>query len=166
MTSFKPILVILSPLLLQSLAGCDQIAVLDGSKARDADAFAVGSACRQSGRALEDCFVMYTDSPKAQVFAGWKEMNDYMTQNKIEVVVPTLVKAEIKPEARPEDSEEKAEKPELKTGKVSGLPPTSTAAADPMAGIGKLRPAPQNAGAENATAGGAPKPGAARGAKH
>lgn len=72
------------------LAACDQIAVLDGTKAREADAFAVGSACRQSGRALEDCFAMYPDSPKAQVFAGWKEMNDYMTQNKIEIVAPTI----------------------------------------------------------------------------
>ena len=92
---------LLLPLLL-SAGACDQIAVLDGTKAREADALAVGSACRQSGRALEDCFVMYPDSPKAQVFAGWKEMNDYMTSNKIEVVVPSLVKAEAKAETKPE----------------------------------------------------------------
>ena len=93
--SHPPPFLLLLPFLLAAGA-CDQIAVLDGTKAREADALAVGSACRQSGRALEDCFVMYPDSPKAQVFAGWKEMNDYMTANKIEVVVPSLVKAEAK----------------------------------------------------------------------
>jgi hypothetical protein len=121
-------------LLLPGLAACDQIAVLDGTKAREADAIAVGSACRQSGRALEDCFVMYPDSPKAQVFAGWKEMNDYMTQNKIEVVAPTLVKAE----ARGESGRARGDRGDkLEVGKVSALPPTSTAAANPLAGIGK-----------------------------
>lgn len=74
------------------LAACDQIAVLDGSKARDADAVAVGSACRHAGRALEDCFLMNADSPKAQVFAGWKEMNDYMTEKKIDVVASVVPK--------------------------------------------------------------------------
>ena len=74
------------------LAACDQIAVLDGSKAREADAVAVGSACRHAGRALEDCFLMNAESPKAQVFAGWKEMNDYMTEKKIDVVASVVSK--------------------------------------------------------------------------
>lgn len=29
---------------------------------------------------------------KAAVFAGWKEMNDYMTKNKIEVVTPQMAR--------------------------------------------------------------------------
>ena len=129
-------LIVLLPLLLPALLACDQIAVLDGSKARDADAIAVGSACRQSGRALEDCFVMYPESSKSQVFAGWKEMNDYMTQNKIENVAPALVKAENKTEAR-------VAKVDRQAPKTAGLPPTSTAAADPMAGIAKPPPSAQ-----------------------
>lgn len=128
------------------LAACDQIAVLDGTKAREADAFAVGSACRQSGRALEDCYAMYPDSPKAQVFAGWKDMNDYMTQNKIEVTVPTLVKAEL-PRGGKADRGEKADKAGKGEGKVTaGLPPTSAAAADPLAGLTKPLAAPPEKG--------------------
>lgn len=120
-------------LLLPALAACDQIAVLDGSKAREADAVAVGSACRHAGRALEDCFAMYPDSPKAPVFSGWKEMNDYMTSNKIEVVPPSLVKTEVKAEGR-DGKEGKSDKPRAK---IQGLPSTSDAASDPLAGVTK-----------------------------
>jgi len=119
------------------LAACDQIAVLDGTKAREADAFAVGSACRQSGRALEDCFVMYPDSPKAQVFSGWKEMNDYMTANKIDAVSPTLIKAESGNAVKGEEKSEKSVKVEKFPGRAQALPPTSAAAADPLAGLTK-----------------------------
>jgi len=105
MAHSRPLL--LSLLILATvLAGCDQIAVLDGSKAREADGVAIGSACRQAGRAIEDCFTMNPDSPKASIFAGWKEMNDYMVQNKLETVAPQLAKAEVKPKA---DAEAKAE---------------------------------------------------------
>jgi hypothetical protein len=84
---------------------------------------------------------MYPDSGKAQVFAGWKEMNDYMTANKIEVVVPTLVKAEIKSEPRADKQEVDHDGKPAASGKVNGrplaLPPTSAAAADPLAGLPK-----------------------------
>ena len=140
--SHPPPFLLLLPFLLAAGA-CDQIAVLDGTKAREADALAVGSACRQSGRALEDCFVMYPDSPKAQVFAGWKEMNDYMTSNKIEVIAPTLVKNEIMGEAKEgakdeggHDAEPKAAKADKPAATRTGaLPPTSMAATNPMAGV-------------------------------
>ena len=132
-------LLVLLPLLplLPLLSACDQIATIDGSKAREADAVAVGGACRHAGRALEDCFAVYPDSPKAQVFAGWKEMSDYMRENKIEAVPPTLVKA-------PADADGKggaALKPggAEKSGEVKprGLPSTSAAAVDPLAGLSK-----------------------------
>jgi hypothetical protein len=87
--------------LFAALAGCDQIAVLDGSKAREADGVAIGSACRQAGRAIEDCFNMNPEAPKASVFAGWKEMNDYMVANKLEAVKPEV--------PRPEPKEAKGE---------------------------------------------------------
>lgn len=138
--SHSPPFLLLLPFLLAAGA-CDQIAVLDGTKAREADALAVGSACRQSGRALEDCFVMYPDSPKAQVFAGWKEMNDYMTSNKIEVVVPSLVKAEAKGDSRPEKGAGGPGARPAGSDKVEvrpmALPPTSAAAANPLAGLPK-----------------------------
>ncbi|MDB5807596.1 MAG: hypothetical protein JWN73_4918 [Betaproteobacteria bacterium] len=90
------LLACLLPPLFAVLAGCDQIAVLDGSKAREAEGVAIGSACRQAGRAIEDCFTMNADAPKASVFAGWKEMNDYMVANKLESVKPEVPRAEAK----------------------------------------------------------------------
>lgn len=147
-------------LLLPALSACDQVAVLDGSKARDADAVAVGSACRHAGRALEDCFAMYPDSPKAPVFSGWKEMNDYMTTNKIEVVPPALVKTEVKAEAR----EGKDGKPDKPRAKIQGLPSTSDAASDPLAGVTKAaNPAASAAGLEKV---GTKPPTAAPAARH
>ena len=95
--------------LLAALAGCDQIAVLDGSKAREADGVAVGSACRQAGRAIEDCFNMNPDAPKASVFAGWKEMNDYMVQNKLESVTPQVPRPDAKSEAKNKEEPKKEE---------------------------------------------------------
>ena len=106
-------LLLASVFLLPLLSSCDQIAVLDGTRAREADAVAVGSACRHAGRALEDCFNMNPDAPKAQVFAGWKEMNDYMTEKKIDVIAPTPVKPAVKPAP-------KAVAPEIKTGATEG----------------------------------------------
>lgn len=57
---------------------------------KEGDARATGSACRQAGRALEDCYRMNPESDRASVFAGWREMNDYMRENKMEEVKPLL----------------------------------------------------------------------------
>ena len=91
----KPVLV----LLCLCLAACEQIAELDGSKTAEADGRAVGGACRHAGRALEDCYALNERAPRAAVFAGWREMNDYMTQNKIDTVTPQVAKkmAAVKP---------------------------------------------------------------------
>ena len=126
---------LLLPLLLPLLSACDQIAAIDGSKARDADAVAVGGACRHAGRALEDCFAVYPDSPKAQVFAGWKEMSDYMRENKIEVVAPSMVKAPTG--ALPKGGGNDKGGTEKADVRPRGLPSTSAAAADPLAGLTK-----------------------------
>jgi len=76
------------------LPGCDKG---DASKdaehdqaVRDANARATGSACRQSARALEDCYKMNPDSDRGSIFAGWKDMNDYMRENKIDDVKPAV----------------------------------------------------------------------------
>ena len=81
------------------------------------------------------------DSPKAPVFSGWKEMNDYMTSNKIEVVPPSLVKTEVKAEVR-EGKDGKSDKPRAK---IQGLPSTSDAASDPLAGVTKAANPPASA---------------------
>ncbi|HZV92367.1 MAG TPA: hypothetical protein VFF72_04075 [Caldimonas sp.] len=75
------------------LAGCDMLGIDSPEKvaaARDADGKAIGAACRQSARALEDCYAMYKRADRASVYAGWRDMNDYMRENKIESVTPQL----------------------------------------------------------------------------
>lgn len=80
-----------------SLTACDQIGQKLGledpakKEARmEPEAKAVGSACRQSGRAIEDCYSIYGWLPKAGIYAGWREMDEYMRENKLETIVPQL----------------------------------------------------------------------------
>jgi hypothetical protein len=74
------------------LAGCDLLGI-EGASAvaarREAEGKAIGAACRHAGRAIEDCFALNPRAEKAAMFAGWREMNDYMVENKIDVVRPT-----------------------------------------------------------------------------
>ena len=77
-----------------TLAGCDQLGIESPEKiaaARTAEGAAVGGACRHAGRAIEDCYMLNKKADKAAVFAGWRDMNDYMRENKIEPVSPQLV---------------------------------------------------------------------------
>ena len=114
---------------LLSLSGCDQIAQKMGmedpakKEARlEPDGKAVGSACRQSGRAIEDCYAIYTWLPKSSIFAGWREMDEYMRENKLETIVPQLPPPEApgvakkkKTVAPPVESKEEAKPTEEKT---------------------------------------------------
>ena len=75
------------------LAGCDQLGIESPEKlaaARVAEGNAIGGACRHAGRAIEDCYVLNKRADKAAVFAGWRDMNDYMRENKIDPVPPQL----------------------------------------------------------------------------
>ena len=79
--------------ILSTLAGCDQLGLEAASvtAARvEADGKAVGAACRHGGRAIEDCFTLNKRVDKAAIYAGWREMDDYMRENKLEAVAPTL----------------------------------------------------------------------------
>jgi hypothetical protein len=71
-----------------ALAGCDRL-MPDESVQRNADGKATGAACRHAGRAIEDCYTLNSEAPRAAVFEGWKEMNDYMRENKLSEVTPT-----------------------------------------------------------------------------
>lgn len=84
-------------ILLFSLAGCDMIQQqmgiedLAAKAARtEAEGRAVGGACRQSGRAIEDCYSIYSWLPKAPIYEGWRDMDAYMRDNKLETVEPQL----------------------------------------------------------------------------
>ena len=75
------------------VSGCDMLGIESAERiaaTREADGKAIGSACRHAGRAIEDCFSIYKKADRAAVFAGWRDMNDYMRENKIEPVAPQL----------------------------------------------------------------------------
>ena len=57
---------------------------------REAEAKAVGGACRHGLRSIEDCYSLNEEASKAAVFAGWKAMDEYMRENKIDAVAPQL----------------------------------------------------------------------------
>ena len=79
--------------ILATLAGCDQLGLESASVAAarvEADGKAVGAGCRHGGRAIEDCFALNKHVDKAAIYAGWREMDDYMRENKLEAVAPTL----------------------------------------------------------------------------
>ena len=79
--------------LLLALAGCDQLGIEAASAIaarKDADGKAIGSACRHAGRAIEDCYTLNKKADRSAMFAGWREMNEYMRENKIEPVAPVL----------------------------------------------------------------------------
>ena len=82
---------------LLALTGCDQVAGKLGLEnpaqkeaKNDAEGRAVGSACRHSGRAIEDCYAIYGWLPKSSIYAGWREMDEYMRDNKLETIAPQL----------------------------------------------------------------------------
>jgi hypothetical protein len=75
------------------LAGCDMLGIDSPEKvaaAREADGKAIGGACRNAGRAIEDCFAIYKKADRAAIFAGWRDMNDYMRENKVEPIPPQI----------------------------------------------------------------------------
>ncbi|WP_300319505.1 hypothetical protein [Accumulibacter sp.] len=91
-----PTLLIVSTLLLGP-AGCDLIQQKLGledpaAKAArlEAEGRAVGGGCRQSGRAIEDCYSIYSWLQKAAIYEGWRDMDAYMRENKLETVEPQL----------------------------------------------------------------------------
>jgi hypothetical protein len=116
--------------ILSTLAGCDQLGLEAASvtAARvEADGKAVGAACRHGGRAIEDCFTLNKRVDKAAIYAGWREMDDYMRENKLEAVVPTLG-ASAKKTA---DADDGASAPVAAADKVSDKPADKMAKAAP-----------------------------------
>lgn len=75
------------------LAGCDQLGLDTPAKVaerRTAEGHAIGAACRHAARAIEDCYALNRKADKSAIYAGWREMNDYMRENDIAPVVPQL----------------------------------------------------------------------------
>lgn len=99
------------------LSGCDMLGIESPEKvaaAKEAEGRAVGAACRHAGRAIEDCYALNRRTDKAAIFAGWRDMNDYMRENKIEPVTPVVVAQAVAKPAADAKADAKGEKTEAK----------------------------------------------------
>lgn len=126
---------LLLPLFIVTLAGCDQLGLDDSARAiavREAEGKAIGGACRHSGRALEDCYAINTKSSKAAIFAGWRDMDAYMRENSIQVVIPQLVEPPV-------------------SSSQAGPPPAKAAEGSPAEGADKTAVGPKT-GVKHSTA--------------
>jgi len=130
---FTPILLAVALLTSCDMLGGDSAEKL--AAAKEAEGKAIGGACRHAGRAIEDCYALNKKAEKASIFAGWRDMNDYMRENKIDAVAPQMMAAR----AEPKSAEAKAE------SKADGKP-AADAAADGTAAVAEKRPAKAGAG--------------------
>jgi hypothetical protein len=116
-------------LLAMMLSGCDQLGIESPQKATErvqADAKAIGGACRHALRAIEDCYTLNAKAEKSSVYAGWREMDEYMRENKLEGVAPVVPRpvpgaasAAVKPASEDEDTEEPEVPPKKGAAKAS-----------------------------------------------
>lgn len=67
---------------------------------REEESKAIGGACRHALRGIEDCYTLNPKASKAAIFNGWKEMDAYMRENKIEGV-PSVIPLAEKPSKSP-----------------------------------------------------------------
>lgn len=102
------------------LAGCDQLGIESHAAEaarREGEGKAIGGACRHAARSVEACFELNKRADKAAIFAGWREMNDYMRENKIEAMPAHA--PEVSAEAEVED-----ETPPAKGSKATAVKAT------------------------------------------
>jgi hypothetical protein len=109
-----------------TLTGCDQLGIETPQKTAErqlSDAKAIGGACRHAMRAIEDCYLLNPKAEKSSVFAGWREMDEYMRENKLEGIAPVVPRpapaasAASKP-SEPDDGDE--DEPAPKSAKAGG----------------------------------------------
>jgi len=75
------------------LASCDLLGIESGEAVaarNEAEGKAIGSACRHAMRAIEDCYTLNPKAVKASVYTGWREMDEYMRENKLEGIAPVV----------------------------------------------------------------------------
>ena len=114
--------------LLAALSACDQLGIEDPAKvaaAKEAEGKAIGSGWRHAMRAIEDCYILNPKAQKAAIYAGWRDMDEYMRENKLEGVAPVVPRpgavrqqAAEETEARPADkaSDKTSDKASEKSG--------------------------------------------------
>ncbi|TBO31511.1 hypothetical protein EYS42_09815 [Aquabacterium lacunae] len=86
------------------LSGCDQLGIETPAKSQEralAEAKAIGSACRHAMRAIEDCYTLNPKADKSAVHGGWREMDEYMRENKLDGIAPVVPRPPPEPPAKP-----------------------------------------------------------------
>ncbi|MBP0599171.1 hypothetical protein J8I26_13710 [Herbaspirillum sp. LeCh32-8] len=100
-----------------SLSACDYISSFTKPKQTPeeakAEGIALGAGCRQAGQTLEDCYQRNPEALKAGIFAGWKDMHEYMAAKGIQTVTPPP------PPAEPAKDDKDAKGKDTKDGKDS-----------------------------------------------
>lgn len=102
------------------LASCDLLGIESGEAVaarNEAEGKAIGSACRHAMRAIEDCYTLNPKAVKASVYTGWREMDEYMRENKLEgiaPVVPRPVEPSKKKKPKPAEDEEIIDEPKAR----------------------------------------------------
>lgn len=123
------------------LAGCEMLGIESTAQIaerKQAEGHAIGSACRHAIRSVEDCFKTNPKAGKAAVFAGWKEMDQYMRDNQI-VGMPSPAATEADAE---EAGTEHGEAPDAHASDADKAP-----AEKPSAGKAAATKAPSDKGA-------------------
>lgn len=107
-SAMRPALALLTCSLLL-LGACEPLGIPDPAKeaaAKEAEGKAIGSACRHAMRAIEDCYTLNPRAQKAAVYQGWREMDEYMRENKLEGVAPVVPRVDPRRPRRDEADEE------------------------------------------------------------
>lgn len=68
------------------LSACDMLGLGPDPRIamKEADAKAIGAACRNGLRNIEDCYALNKGVNKAAIYVGWLDMDAYMRENKLE----------------------------------------------------------------------------------
>ncbi len=111
-----------------TLAGCDLLGIESPAAVaaqREAEGKAIGAGCRHAARSVEACYGINKRADKAAIFAGWREMNDYMRENKLEAMPaadeppePTAAEGEAEPAKVADAGDAKPEGKATKTAKA------------------------------------------------
>ncbi|MEH3087993.1 MAG: hypothetical protein PGN26_16015 [Xylophilus ampelinus] len=90
--SIRPIARLLACIGALCLAGCDIPGLGPDPRIaqREAEGAAIGGACRYALRGIEDCYTLNPKASKSSIFTGWRDMDQYMRENKIEGVASVL----------------------------------------------------------------------------
>lgn len=89
--------------LIIGLSGCDYAKSLFTPKSSEElydDGVALGAGCRQAGQTLEQCYSLNPKSVKSGIYAGWKEMHEYMAAMNIKSADDEAKAAKVEPVAQ------------------------------------------------------------------